>query len=120
MTLRQLIYQTISGITLVTYDHFPDQFDSSTHTGLIFFINNPDNRNSFDAKEIVKRYNVDVIIRSPLLDNIETVKDNLKPAIYSLEETEYISYVSLISEEQPFYNSQLKTWESFLSFDLTA
>lgn len=123
MNARQLIYTAITGVTGTTnisYNHFPDSFDSSSDTGLIFTTNNPDNQNSFDVREFIKTYNVDFTIRSPSLSLAESIREELKPIIYNLESTQYISYVLLVSEDSANYDNDLKTWEVFLSFDLTA
>lgn len=118
MNIKQLIGDQLSNVTSkVYYQYFPATFKNGFDVGIVYTVLNSENVNSFDKKEFIKTYPLDIVIRAGSLNQIDNLIPSIKEQIYGLEGGEYIQYITLLTEESE-YDDDLKVWESIIQFDL--
>lgn len=118
MNIKQIVGDQLSNVTSkVFYQYFPATFKNGSDVGIVYTVLNSENTNSFDQKEFIKTYPLDIVIRGNSLNKIDKLIPPIKEKVYGLEGGQYIKYITLLTEESE-YDDDLKVWECILQFDL--
>jgi hypothetical protein len=117
--IQSALLSNVSSITPNVYDYMVAVTKTFQKQILVTYeLNNTVNTNTFNAKEVVKEFDVLVRLTTNTIKDYQSLETPILTAMYSLTNNINVPYVSLTNIEQPVYDSDKQMYSALYTFSV--